>query len=384
MRLLLIPDKFKGSLTSEEVSKAFMSGVEKAGVKFTSCYIKASDGGDGFMGAIGNYKACISVQVISENPLGKPIQSYYLYNKKTNSAYLELANASGMELLSLEERNPMLTSTFGTGLQIKDAVEKGVKNIYIGLGGSATNDGGVGIAQALGYSFLDAQGRKLPPIGNSLGQIRSIDDSCVIENLNQVSFYAVNDVTNPLFGETGAAFVYAAQKGATNAIVKVLDQGLENLDRVVTEKYNINNAQLPGSGAAGGVAYGLKSFFGANYASGIEFILELAGVEKLLTNEKFDFIITGEGKIDEQTLNGKLIQGVLKLGKKHNIRVIAICGKLDIAKNELIEKGIFDVYEIQNSTKSLDYNMRNAEQLLVEKTTDYFRLVQNYTHPKNS
>jgi len=383
MKLLLIPDKFKGSLTSEEVSKAFMAGIKKAGIKVTSSYIKASDGGDGFMDAVANYKACISVQVISENPLGKRIQSYYLYNKKTNSAYIELAHASGMELLAVTERNPMLTSTFGTGLQIRDAVEKGIKNIYIGLGGSATNDGGIGIAQALGYSFLDVQGEKLPPIGNSLGQISSIDDTTVNENLREVSFYAVNDVTNPLYGETGAAFVYAGQKGATNAIIKVLDQGLENLDRVVSKKYAVQNAQLPGSGAAGGVAYGLKSFLGADFTSGIDFILELSSVEKLLTNENYDFIITGEGKIDEQTLNGKLIQGVLKLGKKFNVRVIAICGKLDISKEELIERGVFDVFEIQDPEKSLHYNMQNAGQLLAEKTTEYFRIGQKSTHSKN-
>lgn len=380
MKLLLIPDKFKGSLTSGEVSKAFIEGVEKAGIQFTSRYIKASDGGDGFMDAIAHYKATVSVQVISENPLGKPIQSYYLYNKKSNSAFIELANTSGMQLLSEEERNPMLTSTYGTGLQIKDAVEKGIKNIYIGLGGSATNDGGVGIAQALGYVFLDEKGKKLPPIGNSLSQIHSIDDSKVKEHLKQVSFYAVNDVINPLFGATGAAYVYAAQKGATDTIIKVLDQGLENLDTVVAKKYAIHNAKLPGSGAAGGAAYGLKCFLGAEYMSGIEFILELSGVEKLLATEKFDFIITGEGKIDEQTLNGKLIQGILKLGQKFNTRVIAICGKLDVSKKQLIEKGVFEVFEIQDSSKNLDYNMHNASRLLTQKTTEFFRLRQKSTH----
>ena len=372
MKLLLIPDKFKGSLTSEEVSKAFISGVEKAGLKFTSRYIKASDGGDGFMDAVANYRACISVQVISENPLGKPIQSYYLYNKKNNSAYIELANASGMELLNADERDPMLTSTYGTGLQIIDAIKKGVKHIYIGLGGSATNDGGIGIAKAMGYSFLDAQGKKLLPVGSSLVKIKSIDDSKVSENLSQVSFYAVNDVTNPLFGKTGAAFVYAAQKGATESVIQELDKGLENLNKVVVEKYSTNNALLPGSGAAGGAAYGLKTFLGAKYISGIDFILELSEVEKLLGSEKFDFIVTGEGKIDEQTLNGKLIQGVVRLGEKYSIKVIAICGKLEVSKIELTKKGIFDVFEIRDPDKTLEYNMRNAEQLLSKKATEYF------------
>lgn len=377
MKLLLIPDKFKGSLTSEEVSKAFISGVKKADVKFSSHYIKASDGGDGFMEAVANYKVCISVQVISENPLGKPIQSYYLYNQESNSAYIELANASGMELLTKEERNPLLTSTFGTGLQIKDAIEKGIKKVYIGLGGSATNDGGIGIAHALGYLFMDADGTKLPPIGKSLSQIKSIDDTGISTKLDQVTFFAVNDVTNPLHGKNGAAHVYAEQKGATLDTIKALDEGLKNLDAVVSEKYNFQNSKIPGSGAAGGSAYGLKSFLGAEYVSGIDFILTLSGVKTLLANEKFDFLITGEGKIDEQTLNGKLIAGVLNLGKSYNIPVLAICGKLAVSREELKKRGLFDVLEIRDPAKSLDFNMQNAAELLTNKTTAYFRSLQN-------
>ena len=375
MKLLLIPDKFKGSLTSEEVSKAFITGVEKAGVQFTSHYIKASDGGDGFMNAVAYYKPCVSVQVISENPLGKPIQSYYLYNKEANSAFIELANASGMELLTPEERNPMLTSTYGTGLQIKDAVQKGIKNVYVGLGGSATNDGGIGILQALGYSFLDENGKKLKATGSSLSQIKSIDDTDVLEGLKQVKFFAINDVTNPLFGENGAAHVYAAQKGASEQMIEELDFGLKNLDRIVFKKYNFQNAKLPGSGAAGGVAYGLKSFLGADYLSGIDFVLELSGVNALLSKERFDYLITGEGKIDEQTLNGKLIQGVLALGVRENIPVIAICGKLEIEKEQLKKQGVFDVFEIQDYTKDLAYNMKHAAGLLTAKTIEYFKLL---------
>ncbi|WP_339836559.1 glycerate kinase [uncultured Maribacter sp.] len=375
MKLLLIPDKFKGSLTSVEVSKAFIAGVKKSGIPFSSHYIKASDGGDGFMNAVAHYKACISVQVISENPLGRPIQSYYLYNQESNSAYIELANASGMELLKPEERNPMLTSTFGTGLQIKDAIEKGVKNIYIGLGGSATNDGGIGIAQALGYSFLDKSGNRLLATGASLSKINSIDDTDVFEGLKQIRFFAVNDVNNPLLGKDGAAHIYAGQKGATKEMIKELDLGLRNLDVVIFDKYSFLYAELPGSGAAGGVAYGLKSFLGASYCNGIDFILELSGVNDLLTKEKFDFLITGEGRIDEQTLHGKLIQGVLALGVRKNIPVIAICGKLDIEKKELKKRGIYDVFEIQDSTKSLDYNMQHAADLLTAKTTEYFGLL---------
>lgn len=377
MKLLLIPDKFKGSLTSKEVSKAFLDGVEKAGVKFTFHYIQASDGGDGFMDAVSYYKACISVQVISENPLGKPIQSYYLYNQESNSAFIELANASGMELLTADQRNPMLTSTYGTGLQIRDAVEKGIRNIYIGLGGSATNDGGIGMAHALGYAFLDAKGKELAPTGENLSQIKSIDTSAVSPKLKQVSFYAVNDVKNPLFGEHGAAYVYGAQKGATQDMIKNLDAGLQNLHSIVSAQLQLKNAQLPGSGAAGGAAYGLKCFFGAIYTSGIDFILELAGVQNILMEGNFDFLVTGEGKIDDQTLQGKLIQGVLNLGRAHRIPVLAVCGKLDVPREELKKRGVYEVLEIQDPEKNLDYNMQHAAQLLTQKTAAYFHSLRN-------
>ncbi|MGB2759554.1 MAG: glycerate kinase [Maribacter stanieri] len=372
MKLLLIPDKFKGSLSSEAFTKAFISGIKESGIPYASHYIKASDGGDGFMNAVASYIPCISMQVISENPLGKLIQSYYLYNQKTNSAYIELANASGMELLLPEQQNPMLTTTYGTGLQIKDAVEKGVEHIYIGLGGSATNDGGIGMARALGYLFLDDKGEKLDTIGSSLQLLKTIDDTAISTDLKKVKFYAVNDVTNPLFGKNGAAYVYAKQKGATDVIIEDLDMGLKNLNTIVSKKYNVDHAELPGAGAAGGAAFGLKTFFDAEFLSGIDFILELSGVHKLLARERFDYIITGEGKIDEQTLNGKLLQGIINLGRRYDLPVIAICGKLDISKHVLKQRGIFDVFEIQDESKDLEYNMKHAAVLLATKTADYF------------
>jgi len=264
------------------------------------------------MSAIASYKTCISIQVIAQNPLGKLIQSYYLYNQKSNSAFIEMANTSGMELLELTERNPLLTSTLGTGNQIKDAINKGVKRIYIGLGGSATNDAGIGLAHALGYRFLDQNGQELEPVGGSLNDIVKIDDSKVSKLVKEVSFYAVNDVNNPLFGQRGAAFVYAKQKGADDAMIEKLDSGLQNLDHIVTQQFGCENAEIPGSGAAGGTAYGLKTFLNAEFISGIDFILDLAGVHELLSNENFNVLVTGEGKIDQQTLSGNLIQGVLR------------------------------------------------------------------------
>lgn len=372
MKLLLIPDKFDGSLTSESFTNAFVDGMKKAGVPFSSRFIKATDGGEGFLKVISNYKPCISVEVISENPLREPIRSYYLYNKEDNSAYIELANASGVDLLPFDERNPMLTTTYGTGIEIKDAVEKGVKHIYIGLGASATNDGGIGIAHALGFDFLNENGVLLPPIGSSLQLIRSIDDSRVSDKLKQVKFYTVHDVINPLFGENGAAYVYAKYKGATDEVIAELNKGLIRLNRVVSDKYNVFLNNVPGAGAAGGAAFGLKTFLNAEFLSAMDFILGLSGLREILDKENFDYIITGEGKIDAQNLNSKLLQGVIGLGKEYNIPVIAICGMLEISKDQLKEIGVFDVFDIQDEHKDLEYNMKHAALLLTAKTAEYF------------
>ena len=376
MRFLLIPDKFKGSLTSEEVANAIQLGVEQVLPRASFHVIKASDGGDGFLDAIALYRPCIGVQTVGEDPLGRTRVCTYLYNQEESAAYIELANASGMELLTNKERNPMETSTYGTGLQIKDAIEKGARTIYVGLGGSATNDGGIGIAHALGFIFLNDKGVALEPIGKNLIHVKEIDTSQVSSLLDKVSFFAVNDVTNPLFGSDGAAFIYAKQKGATSNAIVNLDKGLQNLHSVVEYQLGKDNALVPGAGAAGGTAFGLKTFLDAEFLHGTDFILKLSGIETVLKSETFDFIFTGEGKIDAQTLSGKLVQGVLDLGKRFGIPVIAVCGKLDVNVSSLKEIGITDVIEIQDRDKPLSYNMKNAEDLLVHAIAEFCKTIR--------
>lgn len=373
MRFLLIPDKFKGSLTSEEVATGIQLGIERVKPRASFHVVKASDGGDGFLDAISRYKPCVGIQTVGQDPLGKARLCAYLYNKEESAAYIELANASGMELLNTVERNPMETSTYGTGLQIKDAIEKGARTIYVGLGGSATNDGGIGIANALGFEFLNEEGSILEPVGKNLLHIRNIDTTKVSSLLRKISIFAVNDVSNPLFGPDGAAYVYAEQKGATSDAISTLDKGLQNLHSVVKQQMGKDNALVPGSGAAGGTAFGLKSFLNAEFLPGIDFILKLSGIETILASDTFDCIITGEGKIDAQTLSGKLVQGVLSLGKKFSIPVIAVCGKLDVKQSTLKDMGITDVIEIQNADKPLSYNMKNAQDLLVNSVEKFYK-----------
>lgn len=372
MRILLIPDKFKGSASAKEVVNALTKGIKKADSTAEIYSILASDGGDGFLDAVSNYLNTEEVSVATFDPLGRQLTASYLLDANNKTAYIEMAKASGMELLTTSEQNPMETSTYGTGVLIKDAILKGTKKIFIGLGGSATNDGGAGIAKALGYVFKDDGNEIIDPIGKNLSAVQSI--SCEKPELyNAVSFYAVNDVQNPLFGEYGAAHVYAKQKGATEEHIKVLDAGLEHLDRIVQKQMNKNNADINGAGAAGGAAYGLKTFLNAEFVIGIDFLLELAKIPELLTTATFDFIITGEGKIDKQTLHGKLIKGVVNMGERYKIPVLGICGKLDIDKNELSTLGLYDALGISDASKPLEYNMKHALELIENTVYEYFK-----------
>lgn len=373
MRFLIIPDKFKGSMTSEEVYRSFRTGVEQVLSDASFHFVKASDGGDGFLDAISMYKHCKRVAMKTLDPLGREISSYYLLDAKSKSTYIELANSCGMELLEPSERNASLTSTFGSGQQIADAIKKGAKKIYVGLGGSATNDGGIGIANALGFEFLDSNGNPLEPIGKNLSEVQRITQSYNYIEIKGIQFFAINDVKNPLFGKDGAAFVYAAQKGADAAMISELDKGLRNLSEVYERQFGSDFSEVPGSGAAGGTGFGLKAFFKADFLSGITFILELSGIKEVLDTQKFDYIVTGEGKIDDQTLHGKLIQGVMELANSYNIPVLAVCGKLDVPLERLTSSGVQDVIEIGDPNKSLGYNMQNAKDLLQRRVYEYFK-----------
>ena len=367
MNILLIPDKFKSSLTAEGVIKSISKGIRRVHPDVKISSVLASDGGDGFLEAINKYTPLEKIEMDTLDPLGRKISSYYLWDTKKKTAYIELAKSSGIELLTNSELDVMQTSTVGTGIQIKHALDRDAKKIVIGLGGSATNDGGTGIADILGYRFLDSKGNDLTPSGSNLSRIAKIlinDVSMVWKN---VSFIAVNDVTNPLYGEEGAAYIYAKQKGANSEEIELLDTGLRNLASIVQKTMDIDIAIVRGTGAAGGTGYGLKAFFNAEFINGIDFLIRLAEIPELLERENVDYIITGEGKIDLQTLHGKLIKGVMDIAKQYQIPVIAICGKSEVDSKVLKNKGLKDVLEIHDPAKSIQYSMDNAS-LLIENT----------------
>lgn len=358
MTVLLAPDSFKDCLSTDGVLQAMKQGVKFFNPKAKCITLPASDGGEGFLKAVAvHLKGLEEIATNTLNPLGEPISGKFLWHKATNTAYIELAQASGIELLSVKERNPAITSTFGTGIQIQKAIEKGAQKIYLGIGGSATNDAGMGIAKALGFNFFDAQGNELAPIGENLAKVVRISRP---ESFQNIQFFAINDVLNPLFGMEGAAYTYARQKGANEQMIAELDRGLAYFSEVVKNELGCDYATLNGSGAAGGTAYGLKSFLNAKYISGTSFLLQLAQFDNLIKKHAVEVIITGEGKIDGQTRYGKFIHGLIVEATKYQIPVLAVCGKLDLDAEGLKSLGLSQAEELYDPSKSSSYSFENA------------------------
>lgn len=379
MRVLIAADKFKGSLTGQQVAVAIEKGLRLASLNSldsTSAKIEVhhctvSDGGEGFLNAVATaLPDAKRLNCSTVDPLDRPIETEFLFQSVERTAYVELAGASGYQCLSDDERDPSKTSTRGTGMVIRQAIKAGATTVYVGIGGSATNDGGIGIASALGYRFLDQHGLELKPIGQSLASIRTIKPPTT--GTESVRFFVINDVNNPLFGPNGAAYVYAAQKGADAAMIQRLDAGLRNLDSCVKQDLGIDASHHPGAGAAGGSGYGLQVFLNATFCSGASFVLELAGVHQLLQSQPFDWIITGEGKLDHQTQSGKLIAEVARTGQQHNVPVVAFCGVSDLSLAETDELGLQAVLEIHNpKLRTVADSIANANCLLEQLVTDW-------------
>ncbi|MBT8271870.1 MAG: glycerate kinase [Bacteroidia bacterium] len=358
---MIIPDSFKDSISSEEIIEALSRGIHAIDEKIKIVGIPASDGGEGFLNAVKNQVSTETIYHDALDPIGRPVEVEYLLNSSGESAYIELAMASGLECLDSSERNPMFTTTVGTGLQILHAINKGARKVFIGLGGSATNDGGIGLAGALGYSFQDATGETLLPVGMNLERIESISGEF---DFPHVQIIGVADVTNPLIGKTGAAFIYAPQKGASESEVNALDSGLLNLSNKAREQLGSDFSGRPGAGAAGGAGYGLMTFLNAQLVTGMDFFFELSQLERVIEEIGVDLIITGEGKLDNQSLNGKLISGLKSFAKKHDIPIMAICGQLGLTEPQYLEFGIDYVTEIAGPEVDVEDRIKNASRLI--------------------
>ncbi len=372
MKVLIAPDKFKGSLSANQLCEAIASGVRKYDPSIEIVKHPLADGGDGSLEVLEQHLDLETVTITVNDPLFRPIKASY--KKHMDVAYIEMAAASGLVLLSLEEHNCMYTTTYGTGELILDAIKKGVRTIYLSIGGSATCDAGIGMAAALGYQFLDQSNQYLKPVGKNLNTITSILPPENINILNNVRFITLCDVDNTLFGKQGAAHIFAAQKGANPEEIKILDQGLSHFSSIVFKLLGKDISEIPGAGAAGGLGGGNIVFLNSTLQSGIETMLEITKFSEVLKNT--DLIFTGEGKIDQQTLNGKVIYGISKAAKTKKIPVYVISGASELSKSEIVSMGIQDLRTVLSASATREdafTNTRNiVEQLAFEMIRDIF------------
>ncbi len=358
MKILTLIDSFKGTLTSKELGNLCK---EELGSCVTSYAI--ADGGDGFLDSISENIALKKKHIKVLDPLFRPIDSYYLLKNDEKTAYIELAKASGISLLKDAELNPLITSTYGFGEMILDALNQNVERIIIGIGGSATNDGGTGMLEALGASFNNGA---LTHLQNcKLGEIESIDTNHLQERLKNIEIIVLSDVTNPLLGKNGATYVFSKQKGANTNMLAVLENNMEKYSSLNPEYIN-----SPGSGAAGGVGYALKTFLNAKIVSGIDYLLDVICFDSIC--KEYDLIITGEGKIDSQSMQGKAISSIIK--RSQGKEVILVC-----AINELEEENQ-KIYSIVG--KSNDFCLGITKEESMNNPEYYFRKL--IKHIKNT
>ena len=376
MKVVAAIDSFKGSMTSLEVAAAFEKGVKKVYKDAEFIKIPLADGGEGTVKALIDNLDGKMVNIKVKDPLMRDIDSFYGISGDGKTAVIEMAAASGLPLLSPDERNPLKATTFGTGELIKDALEKGCREFIIGIGGSATNDAGTGMLSALGYIFLDENGNELEPNGENLINIRSFKDDKVMKEVAEAKFLIACDVDNPFYGTNGAAHVYGKQKGATSSIIKILDDGMRNFSNVIEKIKKTDISNISGAGAAGGLGGAFTAFFNSELKPGIDIITEKIELENEINGS--DYVITGEGRIDFQSAMGKTPSGVAKLAKKYGIPVIAIGGSVDDEIGNIYDCGITAAFSIIDSPMTLGEAMdtKNAQRLVEKTAEQIFRLIK--------
>ena len=338
MKILISPQAFKESLSGIEAARAIEEGVLRALPNAQTTLIPIADGGDGTLETLVATTQGTIQQATVSDPLGRPITSTWGALGDGQTAMIEMSRASGLALLQEQERDPRITSTFGTGQLILEALNEGFSKLIIGIGGSATNDGGAGMAQALGIKLLDKHGINLKPGGSNLKDLGQIDISEIDARISEATIMVATDVSNTLCGPTGASAVYGPQKGATQSMIEELDQCLNHFADSIKESLNIDIKSVPGSGAAGGMGGGLMAFLGADLQPGVDVVLETLKIESYLENA--DLVITGEGQMDYQTVFNKAPIGIAKRAKKRNIPVIAIAGSLGKGYEQVFDHGI--------------------------------------------
>ena len=370
MQLLVVPDSFKESLSAKEVADAIARGIHSVNHEITVKQLPFSDGGEGALDLLQNLFEGELVTTSTIDAMGRSIKAPYFRFADRKAAWIELSQASGLAQIEVDQRNPMLASTYGTGLQIRHALDHGAEEIYLGIGGSATNDGGTGILSALGGLFSDAEGEMLLPGGGFLTELDHID----VEAIPQFQLKVACDVNNPLLGKQGATAVYGPQKGVTPEMEPPLEAGLTNFSKHIELLTQKSVAEVPGAGAAGGCAAGLHGLLGAELVSGFELLAELSQLEEQIAAS--DLIITAEGRIDGQSLEGKLPVGVAKLAKKHDKPVVVLAGSIGEHLDPLYALGIDAVFSIQSKPCTLEESISNASELLESTAQRVFKLYQ--------
>jgi glycerate kinase len=367
MKFVLAPDSFKESMTAKEVCQAMERGIKKANKDITCIHVPMADGGEGTMQSLidATNGKIYSLKVVG--PLGSEVEAMYGILGDNETGILEMASASGIQLISPDKRNPLKTTTFGTGQLIEACLDHGVKRLLIGIGGSATNDGGIGAIQALGGKFLDKDGNELGFGGGELNKLAEIDLSDFDIRLKDTVIEVACDVSNPLCGERGASNVFGPQKGATPEIIRILDNNLAHYADIIKKQLNKDVLNIPGAGAAGGLGAGLMAFLNGTLKKGIEMVIEYASLEEQIKD--CDMVWTGEGSIDFQTQYGKTPLGVAMIAKKYNKPVVALAGRVGEDIDVLYEKGIDSVFGIMKGAASIEEALSKGQEN-VEKTAE--------------
>lgn len=373
MKILIASDSFKGSMTALEASESINQGVISVCPNAMVKKLPLSDGGEGLVDCL---IAATGGKYMKNNvtgPMGKPTIACWGILGDQKTAVIEMASASGLLVDTLERNDPRIATTYGTGELIKAALDAGCSKIILGLGGSATNDGGSGMAQALGAKLLNRNGQELPFGGSSLLYLNKIDISGLDSRLKDVEVQAACDVDNPLIGNKGASHVFGPQKGASSEVVLELDRGLSHYAKIIKQDLNVDIVNMPGAGAAGGLGAGVVAFLNGNLSSGIDLVIESVGLEAQLKTS--DLVFTGEGKLDEQTVYGKVPVGVARLAKKHQIPLIAIAGSVCRNNLQLYQEGITACFPIITEPMSLESAMSQGKELLEFTANQIMRLI---------
>jgi len=373
---ILAPDSFKESMTAKEVCIAMEAGIKRAIPDATCIHVPMADGGEGTVQSLVDATGGVLVPMEVTGPLGLPVKAHYGILGDGKTAVIEMASASGIHHVTDETKNPLITTTLGTGELIRACIEKGITDIILGIGGSATNDAGTGMAKALGYRFLDKNGHELQLGGGFLGDLATVDTTNVLPQLKEVNITIASDVTNPLCGLRGASVVFGPQKGATPDMVQRLDANLLHFSQVVEDQLGIAVADVPGAGGAGGLGAGLMAFTNSRMKKGVEIVIEYTELEQKMKDA--DYCLTGEGGIDFQTKFGKTPFGVAQVAKRvnENIKVIALAGYIGKDVESLYEQGFDAIFGIVPGAAELKTLLESGKENVARTAESVARLLK--------